>query len=227
MDHVKEEHVRPNERPEWLVRALERGLVLVDSAGEILWMDGSTRERLNGEARLVKLPVQKSEQALECFIAPVTVEVNGEAMTIGVVQQEQARPSSDVIATIEAVMADTTSWFARTVVEKLKALSKPSAPDRAGGVAAMRAADIDALSDREREVLGLICEGMSDVQMSDTLGLSENTVRNHIAALYRKIGVNRRTQAIIWARERGIIDRTAFNLRRRRPGTNSGRSLPY
>ena len=39
------------------------------------------------------------------------------------------------------------------------------------------------------------------------LGLSENTMRNHVAALYRKIGVNRRTAAIIWARERGITGR--------------------
>ncbi len=36
------------------------------------------------------------------------------------------------------------------------------------------------------------------------MGLSQNTVRNHIASLYRKIGVNRRGAAIIWARERGV-----------------------
>ena len=40
--------------------------------------------------------------------------------------------------------------------------------------------------------------------MSELLRLSPNTVRNHIVSLYRKIGVNRRGAAIIWARERGI-----------------------
>jgi hypothetical protein len=41
--------------------------------------------------------------------------------------------------------------------------------------------------------------------MSDLLRLSPNTVRNHIASLYRKIGVNRRSAAILWAQEHGII----------------------
>jgi hypothetical protein len=40
--------------------------------------------------------------------------------------------------------------------------------------------------------------------MSKMLKLSQNTVRNHVASLYRKIGVNRRSAAIIWARERAI-----------------------
>ena len=60
------------------------------------------------------------------------------------------------------------------------------------------------LAEREREVLGLICQGQSDPEMSVTLKLSRNTIRNHISSLYHKIGVNRRAAAIIWARDRGI-----------------------
>jgi ATP/maltotriose-dependent transcriptional regulator MalT len=60
------------------------------------------------------------------------------------------------------------------------------------------------LSDREREILGLICNGQSDADMGETLHLSKNTIRNHIASLYGKIGVNRRAAAVIWARERGF-----------------------
>jgi DNA-binding CsgD family transcriptional regulator len=40
--------------------------------------------------------------------------------------------------------------------------------------------------------------------MSEALRLSRNTIRNHVSSLYRKIGVNRRSAAVIWARERGI-----------------------
>jgi hypothetical protein len=86
-------------------------------------------------------------------------------------------------------------------------------------------------------VLGLICEGKSDVQMAGLLGLSENTVRNHIAALYRKIGVNRRTAAVIWARERGITGgdslgtgypvRRAGNGHGNGHGNGNGGTLPY
>jgi DNA-binding CsgD family transcriptional regulator len=84
-------------------------------------------------------------------------------------------------------------------------------------------AQLGSLSDREREVLGLICEGRSDVEMADALGLSENTVRNHIASLYRKIGVNRRTAAVIWARERGIACRAdVLSARREQFGHRRG-----
>ena len=36
--------------------------------------------------------------------------------------------------------------------------------------------------------------------------MSRNTVRNHVASLYRKLGVNRRSALIVWARERGFGD---------------------
>ena len=36
------------------------------------------------------------------------------------------------------------------------------------------------------------------------LGLSRNTVRNHGAALYRKLGVHKRTEAVVWGRENGF-----------------------
>jgi DNA-binding CsgD family transcriptional regulator len=80
---------------------------------------------------------------------------------------------------------------------------------------APQTSDLEVLTDRERDVLALICEGHSDAQMGAVLKLSQNTVRNHIASLYRKIGVNRRSAAIIWARERGITPHDALETRRR------------
>jgi DNA-binding NarL/FixJ family response regulator len=99
------------------------------------------------------------------------------------------------------VMADT-SWFSRSVVEKLAALRQTSHHGAR--------ADLGDLTDREREVLGLICQGQSDLEMSDALKLSRNTIRNHVSSLYHKIGVNRRGAAIIWARERGITGKDAI-----------------
>ena len=48
--------------------------------------------------------------------------------------------------------------------------------------------------------------GETDKQIGSDLGLAPNTVRNHVAALYKKIGVNRRVAAVNWARERGLHD---------------------
>jgi hypothetical protein len=47
-------------------------------------------------------------------------------------------------------------------------------------------------------------------------------VRNHIASLYRKIGVNRRSGAILWVRERGITGDALRSRRRRHPPDSAG-----
>ena len=49
-----------------------------------------------------------------------------------------------------------------------------------------------------------ICRGASDGKIATELGVSLSTVRNHVASLYRKIGVNRRSAVVVWGRERGI-----------------------
>jgi predicted ArsR family transcriptional regulator len=53
-------------------------------------------------------------------------------------------------------------------------------------------------------VLTLVCRGMSDPEIAAELRLARNTVRNHLASLYQKLGVNRRSALVIWSRERGI-----------------------
>lgn len=60
------------------------------------------------------------------------------------------------------------------------------------------------LSKRKREVLKLICRSLDDKAFAVELDLTANTVRNHVSRLYAKIGVKRRSAAIICARERGI-----------------------
>jgi DNA-binding NarL/FixJ family response regulator len=83
------------------------------------------------------------------------------------------------------------------VMEKLAQLRQLSGP-------ASSSARLDELTSREREIVALICRGASDAEISSQLKLSPHTVRNHVASLYRKLGVNRRSAVIIWARERGV-----------------------
>jgi DNA-binding CsgD family transcriptional regulator len=111
-------------------------------------------------------------------------------------------------------MADT-SWFSRRIVEKLAALRQTSRPQAIGG-------EFEDLSGREREVLGLICQGRSDKEMSQILKLSPNTIRNHVSSLYRKINVKRRGAAIVWARERGITGKTAIKAHKQHTELESG-----
>lgn len=55
------------------------------------------------------------------------------------------------------------------------------------------------LSDRERSVLELIGEGLTNRQIAKRLYLSEKTVKNHISRLLGKLGVERRVQAAVIA----------------------------
>jgi len=209
MDQVLSDRLRETE---WqsIIAALSNGLIFVRSDGEIAWMDEKTRRRVNGGLQNLDLPIRKSDgYAIDSFVTATTVTINGERMTVCVIQEmnDQKEFGSDLLAAIEAVMTDTS----RAIVDKLKAW-RQAAPLRA------HVSDLDLLTDRERQVLGLICEGRSDAEMSRMLNLSPNTVRNHVASLFRKIGVNRRSAAIIWARERAITARDALGTKRQRRG---------
>ena len=60
------------------------------------------------------------------------------------------------------------------------------------------------LSAREREVLVLVTEALSNREIGQRLGLQEKTVRNHVSKLFDKLGVWSRAQAIVFARDRGF-----------------------
>jgi len=60
------------------------------------------------------------------------------------------------------------------------------------------------LSEREREVLGLVAAGLSNKQIAARLGISEKTVKAHLTRVFRTIGVFDRTQAALWAHRHGL-----------------------
>jgi DNA-binding NarL/FixJ family response regulator len=62
------------------------------------------------------------------------------------------------------------------------------------------------LSDREIEVLESIAAGGSNREIAETLGISTQTVKNHISSILRKLSLNDRTQAVLYALRRGWID---------------------
>ena len=57
------------------------------------------------------------------------------------------------------------------------------------------------LSQREREVLELVTQGMANKQIARRLGISERTVKAHLTNVFQRIGVTDRTQAALWARD--------------------------
>jgi two-component system response regulator DevR len=58
-----------------------------------------------------------------------------------------------------------------------------------------------ALTEREREVLDLIAEGLTNKQIGERLFLAEKTVKNYVSGVLAKLGMQRRTQAAVFAAE--------------------------
>lgn len=100
-------------------------------------------------------------------------------------------PADDLVAALEAVNGG------EMVISEPPPRARPASgsdwPGRSKG-----------LSDRESEVLALITQGHSNEEVAGLTYLSINTVKSYIRSAYRKIGVESRTQAVLWGVENGF-----------------------
>lgn len=184
-------------------------------AAVALWADAASRAGIEAalcdpagcRARDVRVAACGGE-VFDCLLSSEPVQIGLRNCRLVVLQDitERKRNEMELMAAIEAVMQDT-SWLSRTIVEKIADLRRGMTP----GPSPARMSD---LTNREAEVLGLICQGLKDADIARRLGLKANTVRNHVASLYAKIEVHSRSEAIIWGRERGI---TGTEAQARRP----------
>src|SRR4051812_46495200 len=62
------------------------------------------------------------------------------------------------------------------------------------------------LTRREREVLALLCEGLPNKRICQRLAISAGTVKVHIGAILRELGVSSRLQAVLLAQRYGLVD---------------------
>jgi DNA-binding NarL/FixJ family response regulator len=63
----------------------------------------------------------------------------------------------------------------------------------------------EGLTPREREVLTLLAEGLSNKAIADRLDISEHTAKFHVNAVLAKLGVQRRTEAVVRAARMGLV----------------------
>jgi two-component system, NarL family, response regulator LiaR len=84
----------------------------------------------------------------------------------------------------------------------LRALTTAS---RAAAAPVATGPDIEPLTEREREVLVLIAKGLRNKEIADTLFISERTVKFHANAIYQKLNVTSRTEAVSFALQHRLI----------------------
>jgi len=83
-------------------------------------------------------------------------------------------------------------WIDDQMEGARKSYSEPGAP-------------FHPLSDREMEVLSCVVRGMSNKEIATLLGISHQTVKNHVTSILRKFSVEDRTQAVVYALKRGWV----------------------
>jgi DNA-binding NarL/FixJ family response regulator len=64
----------------------------------------------------------------------------------------------------------------------------------------------DGLTTREVEVLKCLATGKPNKQIARQLQISEKTVRNHVSHMYEKLGIYDRSQAVLYAVRKGLIE---------------------
>ncbi len=74
-----------------------------------------------------------------------------------------------------------------------------------GGPAADEPGTAPSLTERERDVLRLLAQGLSNPEISRELGLGENTVKTHVRNVLAKLGVHSRMQAVLQAQRLGLV----------------------
>jgi DNA-binding NarL/FixJ family response regulator len=96
------------------------------------------------------------------------------------------------------VVAEGGSLFAPTVTRRL-------IEEFARRPRAMAPSGLEALTERESEVLRLVARGLSNTEIAGQLFVSENTVKTHVARVLMKLGLRDRVQAVVLAYETGLV----------------------
>lgn len=184
-------------RREEVVGRAEAELELLGSGTAREHIERTLRE--TGHLRGVDVELRAKNGAVGSFLLSAeTVEIQGSPCVLTVMLDitERKQTETDLLAAVRSVMQDT-SWLSQRIVERLATLdrSKEMSSDTP---------EVSSLPNRVREVLDLVAQGLSDDDIAAQLGISKNTVRNHVSAIYDRLNIRKRAAVVAWARERGL-----------------------
>jgi DNA-binding NarL/FixJ family response regulator len=166
-------------------------VVEADAAEVALWDAGNDRERTLGklgELRTLEVPAVAIVQD-PSHVAPAIA-----AGARGVVLRDQVGPG--IHAALAAVRSGLTvmdTALAETLVPAQHV--KPQAQPKGRG----------ELTEREKQVVQLLAEGLSNKLIADRLGISDHTAKFHVNGVMMKLGASTRTEAVVEAMRRGLI----------------------
>ena len=177
-----------------LLAAVPEVAVVPTADAQVVLVDlGTDRARA-----LARLP------ELRTIAAPVVVVVpDGSFVTAalaagarGVVHRDSIGPEwSAALTAVEAGLTVIDAPLAENLVSARPAPAPTSAPRPA----------IGQLTERERQVVSLLAEGLSNKLIADRLGISDHTAKFHVNGVMAKLGAGTRTEAVVEAVRRGLV----------------------
>jgi DNA-binding NarL/FixJ family response regulator len=133
-----------------------------------------------------------------------TIVVYGASLAVGALGLQwlqyqylvRAHPAEIYLALVAAAFLGLGIWVGARLFHR---------PPAAAFEANLRAQASLGISERELQVLQLLAAGRSNKEIASRLSVSPNTIKTHVARLFEKLAVKRRTEAILRARELGMI----------------------
>jgi two-component system, NarL family, response regulator DegU len=116
----------------------------------------------------------------------------------GIVRKEQE--GKTLVRAIKQVHEGGT-WFNQRLLSQIL--------NRNGGNVAVKdweTTKIDYLTKRERQIIGVLTKGMNNKEISETLNISEATVRHHLSSIYSKLEIDDRLNLVIYAYQHNLVD---------------------
>ena len=165
--------------------------VPVESPVDVLLYDAFTRERVVGPVAEVLATTAAPLVVYTWHLDPALVQ---ECLDLGVAGcVSKTSTAEELVEAIEKIAAGSVVVSQAPEDDEAAPISGGDWPGRGFG-----------LSARESEVLALIAQGLSNQEVAARAYLSINSVKTYIRSAYRKIGVQRRSQAVLWAVRHGF-----------------------
>ena len=154
----------------------------------------------------ISMPVLDGVAATE----RITTEVPGTKVVVPTMHDDPERTRAALLAGAVAYLTKGTSFEdVFDTLERVQAGEEVLSPRLAAMMLETAAAEPDPdgiLSDRQREILQMIANGLSTKQAARELGIPQKTVHNHLNATYRRLDTQSLTHAVLSAVRLGIID---------------------
>jgi DNA-binding NarL/FixJ family response regulator len=143
-----------------------------------------------------QLQEQASKVRILAFSAYDNPEFVAAVLSAGAAGYLTKKESLDVlVSAVRGVAQGEEGWLSREITAVLVRQRRPSAVEED---------PVQMLSTREREVLCLLAQGLSNQQIGDSLFISESTVKKHVNNIYFKLEVDSRAEAVAWAWKKGV-----------------------